>query len=89
MNRLKANWELFFFNLQNAEVEREKKEKAVLVHKWVTLQILQSVSSHGFSTEIKFPVLAVYYFSLYRESVTALLLWGFISTTNLDYPSIE
>ena len=66
MNRLKANWELFSY-LQNAEVEREKKEKAVLVHKWVTLQILQSVSSHGFSTEIKFPVLAVYYFTMYRE----------------------
>ena len=64
MNRLKANWELGFYH-QNAEMEREKK--TVLVRKWVILHILQSVSSHGFSTEIKFPVLAVYYFTMYRE----------------------
>ena len=31
MNRLKANWELGFFYLQNAEVERKRENKAVLV----------------------------------------------------------
>ena len=45
----------------------KEKKKTVLVCKWVILHILQSVSSHGFSTEIKFPVLAVSYFTMYRE----------------------
>lgn len=78
MNRLKANWELgFFLSPKCWSGKRERKQSST------------SVYSHGFSTETKFPVLAVYYFSVYRESVPALLLWGFISTANLDYPSIE
>lgn len=38
-----------------------------------------------FLLKLKFPLLAVHYFSMQRESVAALQLWEFIPIANLDY----